>query len=104
MEMLEVTPEQAIDFYNSGEWNWWSDRQRAEFQMRVERLCMPFSIFHASISRVLNRSVYTHEFGLNWDGLMAELFDGAESPSIVEILDMLPKDKPLMVVVPDAGG
>lgn len=101
--MLEVTPEQAINFYNSGEWNWLTDRERAELQMRVARLCMPFDIFHASISRVLKRSVYTHEFGLNWEGLKAELFDGARAPSIMDILDMLPKDKPVLVVIPDAG-
>jgi hypothetical protein len=45
--------------------------------------------------------VWTHEFGLNRDGLRAELAGKAKAPTFAEILGMLPADK-TVVVVPNA--
>ena len=67
-----MTEEEAVLKAESG---WWKDStsdEIVEFQLYEERLCMDFSAFHAAIEDVLGRPVFTHEFGLNRDGLMEE--------------------------------
>ena len=93
-----MTEAQAVEFSESKAWEPMTFRQRAEFQISVERLCMPFDVFHEAISEALGRDVYTHEFGLNLQGLRDELFDGAGAPSLKEIIEMIPKDKRVILV------
>lgn len=99
--ILQLTTEQAIEFANSGAWKEMSFRQRAEFQMLQRKLCMPFEVFHEAVEEALGRPVYTHEFGLNYDGLLAELFEGKEPPTLQEIIEMLPAEKRVIVVMGD---
>ncbi len=73
---VQLTKEQAIEFAENGAWKEMTFRQRAEFQMLQRLLCMPFDIFHGAVEKTLGRPVYTHEFGLNRDGLIAEIFEG----------------------------
>ena len=61
---------------------------------------MPMKVFHYAISQALGRSVWTHEFGTNWDGLLAELNGEEPPPTFEEILNLIPKDKVVMVVKP----
>ena len=96
--MKQLTKEQAIVFSESYIWEDWNYRQRAEFQMLQEKLCMPFSIFYEAIKKTLNRPVYTHEFGFNYDGLMGELFLGHEPPTFDEIVELIPKDKRIIIL------
>lgn len=96
--MEELTTEQAIQIAESGLWEDLNYRQRAEFQMQADKLAMPFEVFHEAMEKTLSRPVYTHEFGLNYDGLKAELFDGAEPPSLQEIIDMVPAEKRIVLV------
>lgn len=80
---------------------WWeraTDRQIAEFQMTENRLCLPFDCFHEAVEKTLGRPVFTHEFGLNRDGLYAELFEGRETPSFEDILNLIPADKRVIVI------
>lgn len=63
----------AIALYNSGWWNDKSDRDIALFQMNVSELCVPFDVFHGAMERTLKRPVFTHEFGINYNGLLEEL-------------------------------
>ena len=95
----QLSEEQAIGFLDSGKWRDMSHRERAEFQLMQDRLCMPWTVFHEAIEESLERGVYTHEFGLNREGLKEELFGDKEPPTLKDILGMLPNDKPLMAVV-----
>lgn len=76
-------------------------RQRAEFQMMQDILCMPFGAFHEAIETTLGRPVFTHEFGLNWEGLKNELFNGAPAPSFDEIINLIPEGKRVLIFAPD---
>lgn len=90
--MEQLTTEQAITFYNSDKWKGMSDRQIAELQIMQDKLCVPFEVFHKSIEKTLERPVYTHEFGLNREGLKQELFGGKNPPELKDIINILPKD------------
>ena len=63
-------------------------------------LCMPFDVFHQAVEKTLGRPVYTHEFGLNYEGIKAELLDGADPPSLEDILNLIPEEKRVVVLVP----
>lgn len=77
--MKQLSKDEAIIFYNNNLWEPLSFRQRAEFQIKQDRLCMPFDKFHEAIEKTLGRPVFTHEFGLNREGLENELFNGEAS-------------------------
>lgn len=96
--IFQLTKDQAIEFYESGAWKEMSLSQRAEFQMLQDKLCMPFGIFHEAVGKTLGRPVYTHEFGLNRDGLIAELFEGKEPPTFQEIMEMIPAEKRIIIL------
>ncbi|MBW7901237.1 MAG: hypothetical protein H3C26_07160 [Rhodocyclaceae bacterium] len=98
MTMEQLTQEQAIAFHDSGAWKQMGIRERAVFQMAQDRLCMPFSEFHKACEEVLGRPVYTHEFGMNRDGLQAELEGKAKAPTLEEILAMLPAEKTVVLM------
>ena len=68
------------------------------------RMCMPFDVFHESVTKALGRPVYTHEFGLNRQGLIEELAGRAGHPSIDEIMALLPQDKLLAIDLAAPGG
>ncbi len=95
--------EAALALCSSRWWEGKTHREIAEFQITTEELCCPFSVFHEAIEKALGRGVYTHEFGLNWDGLLAELFGAKDAPSFHEILDLIPKDKRVLVVGVESG-
>lgn len=97
LKMEQLSKEQAIAMHDRKEWENWSHEQRAKFQMQQDRLCMPFDVFQEAVEKTLGRPVWTHEFGLNKDGLMQELFLGKDAPSMTEIFDMLPADKTVVV-------
>jgi len=97
--MEQLTKEQAIEFHDSKAYESMTDRQKAEFQMGQKLLCMPFDVFHEAITNALGRDVYTHEFGLNYEGIKAELFDGAESLALVDIINQIPEEKRMVVAL-----
>lgn len=87
----------AVALYESG---WWSNktaREIADFQMHTAELCMPFGEFQKAMEEALGRPVFTHEFGLNYDGLLAELMGERAKPSFAEVLAMIPAEKLLIV-------
>lgn len=88
----------AIALYGSGWWKNKTHREIAGFQMSTRELCLPFSDFHEAIEKELGRPVFTHEFGLNFQGLLDEL-NGTKAPATIsEIMDQIPKDKAVIVV------
>ena len=97
--MSYFTREQCIALAESKFWEGMSFRERAEFQMAEELLCMPFTVFHEAMEKTLGRPIFTHEFGLNYQGLRDELFRGTPAPSLEEILSLIPEEKRVLVVV-----
>ena len=93
-----MTKEQALAFYSSGWWNGKSSRAICLFQMFEDRLCMQFPLFHKAIEEALNRPVYTHEFGLNREGLQKELLGKAPPPTLQDILDLIPEAKRIILI------
>lgn len=93
-----MTKEQAIALSESKFYENMSMREIAEFQIMEDRLCMPFDIFHEAIEKTLGRPVYTHEFGLNREGLKDELFNGKAPPTLEEIINLIPESKRVIVM------
>lgn len=94
-----MTRDQAKAFFDERRWEPMSHRQRAEFQIDEDLLCMPFGVFHEAMEKSLGRPVYTHEFGLNRDGLRAELMGDVPAPTPDEIVGQLPAEKTIVVKV-----
>ena len=92
-----MTKEQAVELYDSKFWKKMTHRDRAVFQMNEPRLCMPFEVFQEAIEKALGRPVFTHEFGLNYNGLLKELMNGAPAPSFAEIVNLIPAEKRILV-------
>lgn len=57
-------------------------------------------VFHEAMEKALNRPVLTHEFGLNWKGLKAELMGEQSPPTIQDIINLIPADKRTILLVP----
>ncbi len=94
-----ITTEQAVKLAESRFWENLDAHERAKFQLWARKLCMPFDVFHKAIEEALGRPVWTHEFGLNWDGLWLELMGEADQPSnLADILALIPEDKRVLVV------
>lgn len=63
----------AMDKY--GDNNWWvsaDNREVAFMQLHEDILLVPFDRFHEGIEELLNRPVWTHEFGVNVEALKKE--------------------------------
>jgi hypothetical protein len=99
-EMKQFTKEQAIAFAESRIWESWTDEQIANFQMRQEKLCMPFSRFHEAVEKALGRSVWTHEFA-DQSRLLAELDGVLDAPTMTEIIEMIPAEKRIIINLQD---
>jgi len=93
-----VNKEQAIDLYESKWWENRSDRDIVGFQLFEPLLCIPFELFHKKVEKVLGRPVFTHEFGLNYDGLKAEFLGVGERLSLDDILNMISEEKRIVIV------
>ncbi len=91
--MDQLTREQAVEFFDSKAYESMDDRQKAEFQMEQDRLCMPMDVFQLALEKTLDRPVFTHELGMNRSGLKQELFLNAKPPSLEEVMNMIPEEK-----------
>lgn len=94
----EITREQAIALAESRFWESMTAREIAEFQLFTPKLCMPFDVFHRAMEQALGRDIFTHEFGLDSEGLKAELLGEKEAPSLREIIELIPVEKRIVVV------
>lgn len=93
-----MTEQQAIALHNSGFWETMTYRQRAEFQMHEERLCMPFDVFHKALEETLGRPIFTSELGMNTAGIKRELMGDAPAPTMEQIIEMIPAEKRVLIV------
>lgn len=81
--MEQLTREEAIAMAESQWWVGKSDREIVEFQLYQQKLCMPWSEFHAAMEGALGRSVWTHEFA-DSEKLRAEYEGRIASPTFEE--------------------
>lgn len=85
-----------------GKDRWWEGktaREIAEFQIHTEELCCPFSVYQRAMSEALGREVFTHEFGSEGTARMqVELRGDAPSPSLQDIINLIPEEKRVLVV------
>jgi hypothetical protein len=91
--------ENAIALANT---KWWVGKDATEvalFQMFTEELCMPFGEFQGAVEKALGRPVFTHEFGLNWDGIAQELLGERSAPTIDEIINLIPAEKRIVITL-----
>ena len=95
--MKQLTSEQAIAVYNSGEWKNWTDEDIVKFQLFQKMLAVPFSRFYEAMEKVLGRPIWTHEFA-NWSGLVAEYKKERPSPTFDEIISLIPDEKLIILV------
>jgi hypothetical protein len=95
----ELTTEEAVAIYDSEAWREWSLVERAKFQLFTTKLCMPFDVFHEAIEEALGRGVWTHEFGLNHDGLVNEFLGVVDPPTMKEIMELIPEEKRIVLRV-----
>lgn len=94
-----MTKEEAIALGETKFWEKMTPREIATFQIYEDRLCMPVEVFHKAIEETLGRPVWTHEFGLNREGLMKELAGDAPAPSMEDILNLIPAEKRIVVCI-----
>ena len=92
-----IGKDKAIALYDSNWWEGKTHREIAEFQLFTKELCCPFDVFHEAVEKSLGRPVFTHEFGLNYDGICKEFLGENESPTMGEILSMIPQDKLIVI-------
>jgi hypothetical protein len=70
--------------------------------MVTEELCCPFDVFHQAVEKTLGRPVFTHEFGMNPDGIYFELIGEKDAPTMQEIIGLIPLDKLVIVESPSS--
>ncbi len=58
---------------------------------------MPFPVFHEALEKAVGRPVWTHEFGLNLDGLKREMLGAAPAPTFEEIVALVPVEHRIII-------
>ena len=96
--MISIGTENAIKLYDSNWWEGVSHREIANFQLFTAELCVPFDIFQNALEKSLGRSVFTHEFGCNYNGIVKEFLGEKSAPTLSEILELIPENKRIMVI------
>ena len=92
-----IGKEKAIALYDTNWWEGKSHQEIAEFQLFTAELCCPFDVFQEAVEKSLGRPVFTHEFGLNYDGICKEFLGEKEPPTMNEILNLIPEDKLIVI-------
>ena len=85
----QITVEQAVSLYDNRFWESMNYEERAIFQLFEERLCMPFDVFREALEMTLGRRVKNKEI-LFSDKLGVEILRGRATPSIDDILSLIP--------------
>ena len=94
--MKQLTRKEAVKIYESELWKTWSDEYLAYFQVRQERLFMPFDEFHRVVEQELGRPVFTHEFA-DPHTLVSEMEGIIPAPTFEQIIEPI-KDKLIIIV------
>ena len=94
----QITKDQAIQIYDSGIWKDWTDEEIVKFQLFQDCLAIPFSRFHEATEKVLDRSVWTHEFA-DQQRLIDEYLGKRPKPTFREIVELIPEEKRLIIAI-----
>ncbi len=94
-----IGKKKAIALSKSEWWKGMTHRDIAGFQLFTSELCLPFSIFHESLEKSLGRPVFTHELGLNFDGIVKEFLGWRGPPTFQQIIELIPEYKRLLLVI-----
>jgi len=86
----QITKKTAILLFNMEWWKTCTPEEIVSFQLFQKRLCMPFDEYHKTMEKVLNRSVWTHEFAYQ-EELVKEYLGEKSMPSFDDIVGLLPK-------------
>lgn len=73
-----------------GDNQWWESKDSleiAKYQIFEDILMTDFSTFHEGVEKLLGRGVYTHEFGLNVEGIRQEAREAIERMANGKTLD-----------------
>lgn len=97
--MKPIDAAKARELFKSKFWEAMDHRQRAQFQLFTDVLCMPFAVFHEALEKSLGRPVFTHEFGLDVEGLRSEFLGQRPRPTMEEILGLLPAERTIVAVL-----
>lgn len=73
-----------------------SEEREIEMRRLGGPLEIPFGLIHQRIEELVGRPVFTHEMGLNWEGLLAEA-SHREHPTLQEVIELVPEEKRLIV-------
>ena len=92
-----MTKDEAVALFEGKFWEPMAAYDRAMFQLWEDRLCMPWGVFMEALGEALGRPVYTHELGLNRDGLKEELLGLRAAPTITEVLELIPVEQRVVV-------
>jgi hypothetical protein len=93
-----MTREDAVRLYESKFWEEMTSYEIAMFQFFEPRLCMPFEVFNDALEKALGRPVFTHELGMNADGIKKELLGEVPAPTFDEIMGLIPEEKRVLVL------
>jgi hypothetical protein len=81
---------------------WWVGKpakEVAKIGLFTKELCLPFDVLHKAVQEALGRPVFTHEFGLNFDGICQELLGERDAPTLEEIINLIPEEKRIIIQI-----
>lgn len=94
-----MTKEEALKLVESKFWEKMDYKAIAKFQLFERKLCIPFPIFHEALKKSLGRPVFTHELGLNYEGLKKEFLGEQSEPTLEEIINLIPEEKRIICLI-----
>lgn len=83
------------------ETEWWvgkPDAEVAKIGLGITELCLPFDVLHRAVEETIGRPVWTHEFGMNPEGIWLEVIGEKDPPTFEEIMNLIPAEKRILVV------
>jgi len=95
-----MTTDEAIAFAKTEWWKGLPADAIVAFQLYEDLLCMDFGDFHEAVETALGRSVWAHEFAFR-DKMQAEFEGKGPKPTMADILDLIPAEKRIVVMIPD---
>lgn len=94
---ISIGRDKAIALSETHWWELCTPREIAEFQLFTTELCCPFAVFHEAMETSLGRPVWTHEFGMSFDGLVKEFLGEQGPPTMQQIIDLIPAEKRVVI-------
>lgn len=74
------------------------DGREAEMRSLGGPMEVPFDLMHQRMEQLVGRPVWTHEMGLNWDGLCKEARWEGRAATMQEVIELIPEEKRIILV------